>query len=133
MGFQRLSIGFYRGTAYDVPDDPQHEWPTCSGTGHKYWTYVKTCDEKWTNYNVLDAQQVPTGEKQWMKNYTREATGVPFNLEAQALIITVITLVATVSVITGLDFGISYLARAGFALSCFLISGCCLRETLSSK
>jgi hypothetical protein len=106
MGLARLSQGFYRGTSESVPDKPENEYPTCGGTGHKYWLYVKTCDDKYSGDEFL---------------YTRVSSGVQVNIESQALIIVVITLIATVSVVSGLKYGIKELSRLGFALSVFLL------------
>jgi len=108
MGMMRLSQGFYRGTSESVPDDPINEFPTCGGTGVKYWKYVKTCDEKWNADNTA-------------KLYDRESYGVQANLTSQTLIIVVITLLATTSVVSGLNYGIQELSRLGFALSVFLL------------
>jgi len=112
MGMQRLSQGFFRGTSESVPDDPINEFPTCAGTGNKYWGYVKHCDEKWA---------IPAGGTEHVKQYARESFGVQANITSQALIITVITLMATVSVVSGLKYGIKELARLGFTLSAFLL------------
>jgi len=108
QGLMRLSQGFYRGTSESVPDDPVYEYPTCGGTGHAYWTYVKSCDEKWT----ADGSA---------KLYDRESHGVQANMATQALIIVIITLMATTSVVSGLNYGIQELSRLGFAMSIFLL------------
>eukprot|EP00928_Gymnodinium_smaydae_P046731 TRINITY_DN3114_c0_g3_i1.p1 TRINITY_DN3114_c0_g3~~TRINITY_DN3114_c0_g3_i1.p1 ORF type:complete len:1028 (-),score=159.78 TRINITY_DN3114_c0_g3_i1:246-3329(-) len=112
MGLQRLSLGFYRGTSYHVPDEPKYEHPTCAGTGNKYWSYVKECDQKWT-------QDQTTGT--WTKQYDRESFGVQGNFSAQVAIICVVTFLATLSVVSGLNRGIKDLSRLAFALSAFLL------------
>jgi len=114
MGMARLSQGFYRGTSHNVPDEPKYENPTCAGTGHKYWGFVKHCDEKWIDN--------PTpGGAHLVKAFDHESYGIQSNMTAQACIITVITLLATCSVVSGLNRGIKDLSRLGFALSCFLL------------
>eukprot|EP00928_Gymnodinium_smaydae_P046729 TRINITY_DN3114_c0_g1_i1.p1 TRINITY_DN3114_c0_g1~~TRINITY_DN3114_c0_g1_i1.p1 ORF type:complete len:1095 (-),score=177.76 TRINITY_DN3114_c0_g1_i1:403-3687(-) len=110
MGLQRLSLGFYRGTSYNVPDEPKYEHPTCAGTGNKYWAYVKECDEKWSDSSGT-----------WQKQYDREAFGVQANLDVQIVIICVVTCLATLSVISGLNRGIKDLSRLAFALSALLL------------
>lgn len=117
-GLSRLSLGFWRGTAYNVPDEPKFENPTCDGIGHKYWIGVKMCDEKWVS--SVDTTTVPDTTN-YNLMYTRESSGIQFNLEVQVAIIVVVTLLATVSVVTGLDRGIKELSRLGFALSVFLM------------
>jgi choline-glycine betaine transporter len=113
MGMQRLSLGFYRGTNHNVPDEPKYENPTCAGTGNKYWKYVKECDQKWIPSPTLTNTKVLA--------YTRESYGVQANLNAQVCIIAVITVLASISVVTGLHRGIRDLSRCAFALSCFLL------------
>eukprot|EP00928_Gymnodinium_smaydae_P016273 TRINITY_DN1607_c0_g1_i6.p1 TRINITY_DN1607_c0_g1~~TRINITY_DN1607_c0_g1_i6.p1 ORF type:complete len:1053 (-),score=196.63 TRINITY_DN1607_c0_g1_i6:443-3538(-) len=112
MGLQRLSLGFYRGTSFNVPDEPKFENPTCAGTGNKYWAFVKECDQKWSKVGATST---------WEKQYDRESFGVQGNLTSQVAIICVVTFLATLSVVSGLNRGIKDLSRLAFALSAFLL------------
>jgi choline-glycine betaine transporter len=60
MGLSRLSQGFYRGVSHNVPDEAKYEWPTCDGTGNKYWGDIKTCEEKWTSRRILNSNRSHT-------------------------------------------------------------------------
>jgi len=53
--------------------------------------------------------------------YQRESFGVQNNFTVQCLVITCITILATLSVVSGLNHGIKDLSRIGFGLSMFLL------------
>eukprot|EP00450_Noctiluca_scintillans_P006983 CAMPEP_0194483522 /NCGR_PEP_ID=MMETSP0253-20130528/5091_1 /TAXON_ID=2966 /ORGANISM="Noctiluca scintillans" /LENGTH=830 /DNA_ID=CAMNT_0039323189 /DNA_START=231 /DNA_END=2723 /DNA_ORIENTATION=- len=93
QGLQRLQHGFYRGTRYAVPDDAKYSDPTCGGTGSVCGQVDGTNLESW---------------------------GVQVHVAEQTIIIVIITFVAMVSVVTGLERGIVNLSRFTFALGCFL-------------
>jgi choline-glycine betaine transporter len=119
MGLSRLSQGFYRGVSYNVPDEPKYEWPTCAGTGNKYWPEIKTCAEKWTPREFTSVDN-STFIAQNLE-FQQESYGIQANFTMQVVLIVIITLCATASTVSGLDRGIKELSRLGFAMSVLVI------------
>jgi len=92
-GVQRLDTGFYQGFNTNIPNENKYMAASCGGVG----SYC------------LDAVPDTDGSGQ-------ESYGVQYNTLNQVLVILFITLIATVSVITGIHRGIVNLSRFTFGI-----------------
>jgi choline-glycine betaine transporter len=112
IGMQRLSWNFYRGVSYNVPDENRYMRPGCQGTGNN-------CD--WIEGRVAVAASTGVPAVSAVSAFDQEGYGVQTNTLWQTCIIVAITLLATISVMSGMKKGIVMLSRMAFGLGCFLL------------
>jgi choline-glycine betaine transporter len=115
-GFQRVGHGFYRGTRHAIPDGPQYQDPLCDGSGR----FCSKCGETDTTKDgaggPLAAIAGGIGGQCFPSGTQTESVGVQIGAPAQISILLIITVLATISVVSGLQRGIAMLSRFTFWL-----------------
>jgi choline-glycine betaine transporter len=123
-GLNRLSLGFFQGTRTGVPDDFAYQDPTCDSHNR----FCSKCGA--TDVDISDGTSIPNGVGGMCYPYDLddplqlESTGIQISWNVQIFIIAAITLIATVSVVSGLKRGIVNLSRFTFGLGNLLLVSC---------
>lgn len=125
-GLSRLSLGFFQGTRTGVPDDFIYQDPTCDSFNR----FCSMCAA--TDVDLTAGTSIPNGVGGMCYPYDLEdpqqleSYGIQIHWGVQVVIILVITLMATTSVVSGLQNGITNLSRFTFGLGNLLLLSCLL-------